>query len=201
MKKLSYWVALLGLLPMAVLLGQPLKKQTTTMKQAPQPTQQQVQKTSQPQAPQQAAQTEISEKEELQKLSEAFGHFIGSNLSRPGIEFDIESMIKGIRDGAAGKPGPLPEKDYQTLLMKYQEKGFKKVSEQNLNAANNFLNENKSKPGDKGLGMKSKKEQPLKYATQVSSLMVKFSLPPPTLPQAQLQFLLHKLFLASRKAF
>src|SRR5581483_11777938 len=46
-------------------------------------------------------------KVDVQKLSEAFGNFIGRNLQSPGLKFDMESLIKGIRAGAAGQPSPL----------------------------------------------------------------------------------------------
>ena len=49
--------------------------------------------------------------QEVSKLSEAFGHFIGKNLSSPGVQFDLDSVIKGLRDQAAGKPSPLGDQE------------------------------------------------------------------------------------------
>lgn len=54
-----------------------------------------------PAAPAPAASAD--EQAEMLRLSEAFGHFIGRNLNAPGMKFDIEAIIKGMRDGAAGK--------------------------------------------------------------------------------------------------
>lgn len=80
------------------------------------------------------------------KLSEAFGHFIGRNLNSPGMKFDLEAIIKGMRNGAAGNPAPMADQEYEALLMKMQEKAFKQISDANLKAANEFLETNKSKP-------------------------------------------------------
>lgn len=92
-----------------------------------------------------------SEKEDMVKLSEAFGHFIGRNLHTPGMDFDLEAIIKGMRDGATGKPAPMSDQEYEALLGKMQEKAFKELSETNLKNANTFILENKSKPNVKEL--------------------------------------------------
>jgi peptidylprolyl isomerase len=91
----------------------------------------------------------LSEKEEMLKLSEAFGHFIGRNLHTPGMNFDLESIIKGMREGVAGKPAPMSDQDYEALLGKVQEKAFKEMSATNLKNADAFIIENKSKPNVK----------------------------------------------------
>lgn len=83
-----------------------------------------------------------TEEIDIKKLSEAFGNFIGRNLNAPGIKFDLESIIKGMRDGAVGKPSPLSDEDYEAMMVKVQEQSFKKVSEDNLKAANDFLSKN-----------------------------------------------------------
>lgn len=77
----------------------------------------------------------------LAKVSEAFGNFIGKTLSNPnsGIRFDIENVIKGIREGAAGKPSPLSEQDYEKAISELQESAFKDMSETNLKTANEFM--------------------------------------------------------------
>jgi len=99
-----------------------------------------------------AEDTEVaSEKEELSKLSLAFGHFIGKNISKPGIPFDLDKVIEGIKEGAEGKPSPISDQEYQSLLMKYQEKAFKKVAEENLEKANAFLEKNIKEEGVKEL--------------------------------------------------
>lgn len=76
---------------------------------------------------------------DILKVSEAFGHFIGRNLNSPGVKFDLESIIKGMREGAAGKPAPMSDKEYEDMMALLQEKAFKVLSENNLTAANEFL--------------------------------------------------------------
>lgn len=75
-------------------------------------------------------------------ISEAFGHFIGKNLNSPGVSFDLEAMIKGIREGAAGKQAPMSDKDYEAAMKKLQERAFEKLSSENLKAANEFMKSN-----------------------------------------------------------
>lgn len=89
------------------------------------------------------------EKQEMLKLSQAFGHFIGRNLHTPGMDFDLESIIVGMREGVAGKPAPMSDKDYEALLAKVQEKALKALASTNLKAAEVFIVENKSKPNVK----------------------------------------------------
>lgn len=86
---------------------------------------------------------------DMEKLSEAFGNFIGRNLQSPGLKFNIESLIKGIREGAAGKPSPLSDKEYEEMMAAVQEKAFKEMSETNLKAANEFMSKNIKETGVK----------------------------------------------------
>jgi peptidylprolyl isomerase len=80
---------------------------------------------------------------QLRKLSEAFGHFVGSNLYSPGIKFDLDSFLTGVRNGAAGSPPPLSEDKFNELMTIYQEKAFIELSEANLKDANAFLEDNR----------------------------------------------------------
>jgi|694.fasta_scaffold35609_3 peptidylprolyl isomerase len=91
-------------------------------------------------------QQEIS-KEDIQKISEAFGHFIGRNLNTPGINFDVEGVIRGIRNGVAGKPSPMSDKEYEEKMLMLQKIAFSKLSETNLKAANEFLTKNAKEKG------------------------------------------------------
>lgn len=84
---------------------------------------------------------------DIKVLSEAFGHFIGRNLKSPGVQFDVESIIKGIREGANGAPAPMNDQEYEVAMMKLQEKAYEALSKDNLQAANTFMIENKGKSG------------------------------------------------------
>jgi peptidylprolyl isomerase len=86
---------------------------------------------------------------DMDKLSEAFGNFIGRNLQSPGLKFNIDSLINGIREGAAGKPSPLTEKEYEEMMAAVQERAFKEMSETNLKSANEFMSKNIKEPGVK----------------------------------------------------
>lgn len=84
---------------------------------------------------------------DMKKLSEAFGHFIGRNLQSPGLSFDLDGIIKGIREGAAGQPSPLNEKEYEEMMAAVQEKAFKEMSSNNLKSANEFMQKNQKETG------------------------------------------------------
>lgn len=92
-------------------------------------------------------QVHLSEKDQLLQLSEAFGHFIGRNLTNPGINFDLERMITGIRNGAEGKPAPMTDQEYEQLLAMFQAKSYFELADKNLEASNEYLYDNSRKPG------------------------------------------------------
>jgi peptidylprolyl isomerase len=97
---------------------------------------------------------------DMRKLSQAFGNFIGRNLQSPGLKFDMESLINGIRGGAMGEPSPLSEKEYEEMMTAVQEKAFKEMSTNNLKSANDFLVKN-----GKLQGVKEIIEGKLQYQT------------------------------------
>jgi peptidylprolyl isomerase len=84
---------------------------------------------------------------DMKKLSEAFGNFIGRNLQSPGLSFELDSIVKGIREGSEGKPSPLSEKEYEEMMTAVQEKAFKEMSSTNLKAADEFMQKNKEQTG------------------------------------------------------
>src|ERR1700733_1986714 len=91
--------------------------------------------------------TPAQEQEEIRKLSQSFGHFIGRNLNTPGIKFNLDLLIKGIREGAEDKPAPMDEAEYEQLLNKHLAKAYLEISNDNLNKANDFMTENGKKSG------------------------------------------------------
>lgn len=88
---------------------------------------------------------------DIKKVSEAFGHFIGKNLKMSGLNFDVDSFIQGIRNGQTDKPSPLSEQEYEKQMMLLQERAFKKLSDENLKAAEDFLKKNAKEKGVKEL--------------------------------------------------
>ena len=85
--------------------------------------------------------------EDVNKISEALGHFIGKNLNTPGIHFDLESVVKGIRDAAAGKPAPMTDQEYEEKMVQLQKNALAKLAEKNLQEANEFLGKNVREAG------------------------------------------------------
>ncbi len=92
-------------------------------------------------------QATANEKQQLIKFSEAFGHFIGRNLKSPGIDFDLDSLIKGIRNGAKGLDAPMPDEEYEKMMFEYQAHSYKATAEKNLKDAEDFLIKNKDAAG------------------------------------------------------
>lgn len=84
---------------------------------------------------------------DMGKLSEAFGNFIGRNLKTPGVNFDMEKIIKGMRDGAAGKPSPLTDEEYEVMMAGLQEQVYEQLSSDNLKSANDFMQKNAKTKG------------------------------------------------------
>lgn len=95
----------------------------------------------------QAKATDATEEVDIKKVSEGFGHFIGRNLKSSGLNFDIDSFVQGVRDGVAGKPPALSDKEYERQMMLLQEKAFKRLSDENIKAANAFLQKNAKEKG------------------------------------------------------
>ena len=83
-----------------------------------------------------------SEEIDVAKISEAFGHLIGSNLDAPGFSFDLEGIIRGIRAAAKGEESPMSEEQYSRAIAQIQEKAFAETAATNLDDAEAFLEEN-----------------------------------------------------------
>lgn len=94
-----------------------------------------------------AAENNEITKEEMLKASEGLGYFIGRNMNNPALKFDVESVIKGLRDGFEGKPAKMTDKEYEELMLTIQKKAYAKKSEENLKAADEFLAKNAKEPG------------------------------------------------------
>ncbi|MBA3237687.1 MAG: FKBP-type peptidyl-prolyl cis-trans isomerase [Parachlamydiaceae bacterium] len=84
---------------------------------------------------------------DMKKVSEAFGHFIGRHLKSPGANFDLDSVIRGLREGSEGKPAPMTDKEYEQMMTQVQKSAFEKVSQENLKAANDYIRDNSKASG------------------------------------------------------
>lgn len=92
-------------------------------------------------------QTQENTNLDINKISQALGNFIGRNINTPGVNFDLESLIKGIREGAAGKPSPMSDEEYQKSIIELQQQALVAISSKNLEAADKFLKENATAKG------------------------------------------------------
>lgn len=101
-----------------------------------------------------AAQSEVALQEEVApekqpevekdvgKISRAFGHIIGQNLESLGLEFDFQQVIAGIQENLRGETSPLNEQECIQAISLMQENAFQKKSDENLQAAEEFLAKN-----------------------------------------------------------
>jgi len=88
---------------------------------------------------------EAVEELNIPKVSAAFGHLIGKNLEALGFEFDMEQLIKGLRDSLAGKTSPMSEAECVQAVSQIQENAFNKLAQENLKIAEEFLAKNRKK--------------------------------------------------------
>ncbi|MFY7843140.1 MAG: FKBP-type peptidyl-prolyl cis-trans isomerase [Rhabdochlamydiaceae bacterium] len=82
---------------------------------------------------------------DIAKISESFGHLIGKNIINIGFDFNMESLIQGIKNFSEGHPAPMNESECVQAISVAQETALKEKSLLNLKNAENFLKENQSK--------------------------------------------------------
>ncbi len=80
--------------------------------------------------------------EDVLKISETLGYLIQKQLNMPGFKFDLDSIIKGMRNGVEGKSAPLTDKEYEEKIAIIQKIAMTQLAEQNLKAAEDFLAKN-----------------------------------------------------------
>lgn len=85
--------------------------------------------------------------DDVTKISEAMGHLIGRNLQSLGLEIDIDAVVKGMNDEATGKSSPMNEEECVEAIALLQEQSLTKIAIENLEAANQFLEENGKREG------------------------------------------------------
>jgi peptidylprolyl isomerase len=85
--------------------------------------------------------------EQLDRLSESFGHFLVRNLANPNFAFNFDKVIQGIQDEREGKISPMNEAEYESLLAQVQETIFEETANKNLCQADSFLKQNASAVG------------------------------------------------------
>lgn len=84
---------------------------------------------------------------DMNLLSEAFGHAVGTNLNSMGINWDSESLLKGVANAFKGKEAPMDETACIQALSAIQDETYRKEAEKNLANAEAFMKEEAKKEG------------------------------------------------------
>lgn len=87
------------------------------------------------------------QKKESAKISEAFGHLMAKHIEEMGMNFDIQYVIKGLKNATDGQTSPMTETECIEAIAAAQEEAFKEQSNQNLVDAELFLQKNQSQEG------------------------------------------------------
>ncbi len=77
---------------------------------------------------------------DVAKISEAMGHMIGKNLEALGLDFDLEAVVKGIKDESEGKNSPMNEDECVQAIAAMQEEKMTNVIEEELECADAVSN-------------------------------------------------------------
>ncbi len=91
---------------------------------------------------------------EQDKISYAIGVDIGSNFKNQGIEINSNLLMQGLQEAMSDKPLQMSQEDlaktlqnFQTQLINKRQEQLVKLAEQNQQAGDKFLAENKTKSG------------------------------------------------------
>lgn len=84
----------------------------------------------------------LSAAEELDvgKVSEAMGHMIGKNLEELGLDFDLDAVVKGLREESEGITSPMNEDECVQAIATLQEEKIQGTAEQELEKADTLSN-------------------------------------------------------------
>ena len=87
-----------------------------------------------------------------QKLSYAIGYQIGTDFESRGLDVDIETVVRAMRDAVGEREPAVPEQEMVALLRAMQERiqaaqleKFKQLAEENKQKSEQFLADNKAK--------------------------------------------------------
>lgn len=86
-------------------------------------------------------------KSDQEKLSYAIGLNVGSSLKRGEFEVDLEVIKQAMQDALSGGPTRLTDQEAMQTITAYQQEKRRQLLEKNKQAADAFLEANKTKPG------------------------------------------------------
>ena len=81
-----------------------------------------------------------SEGLDVTKVSEAMGHMIAKNLDALGLEFDLDAIVKGLREESEGISSPMNEDDCVQAIVILQEEKMTATIEEELEKADAISN-------------------------------------------------------------
>lgn len=82
----------------------------------------------------------FSEELNVDKISEAMGHMIWKNLDTLGLDFDLDAIVRGLKEESEGKISPLNEDECVQAIATLQEKKINAITEQDLEQADAISN-------------------------------------------------------------
>jgi FKBP-type peptidyl-prolyl cis-trans isomerase len=92
------------------------------------------------------------------KVSYIIGQRIGQSMKQDGIELDVDLVIRGFRDAAAGKPSVVSDEEASAAMQQFSleqqskaQEAMKGVADKNAKDGAAFLTENGKKPDVKSL--------------------------------------------------
>lgn len=81
-----------------------------------------------------------AEELDVSKVSEAMGHMIGKNLDALGLDFDLDAIVKGLKEEAEGKSSPMNEDECVQAIAILQEEKMERTVEEELKEADAISN-------------------------------------------------------------
>ncbi len=77
---------------------------------------------------------------DVAKVSEAMGHIIGKNLQSLGLDFDLDAIVKGLKEESEGKNSPLNDDECVQAIAQLQEEKISATIETELKQADAVSN-------------------------------------------------------------
>lgn len=77
---------------------------------------------------------------DVAKVSEAMGHIIGKNLQSLGLDFDLDAIVKGLKEESEGKSSPLNDDECVQAIATLQEEKITTTTDQELQQADAVSN-------------------------------------------------------------
>jgi peptidylprolyl isomerase len=87
-----------------------------------------------------ASLTLFAKEPDIVEVSEAMGHIIGKNLESLGLDFNLDAIVKGLKEESAGLSSPLNEDECVEAIHTLQDEKIAATTEQDLIQADAIAN-------------------------------------------------------------